>query len=218
MAEKIRIMLNPSNQFGNIGTDGISEAARMRGFASKIKSSILGSKYCNSFDVVITEEDKTDKLFLVSAHADNFRPHILAALHSNAGVAGATGVECYYYDGDNFTENISSRLCERTALVLGITNRGTKTSIDAGGLYHVDSIDWESFLIEAFFHSNANDVTKYKANETVLANEYAWILIDSCIKQFGLPFPVKEINPNVAQKAKILKMIDDLRTEVNKLA
>jgi N-acetylmuramoyl-L-alanine amidase len=217
MAEKLRIMLNPSNQFSNIGTDGISEAARMRAFALKIKSSIMGSKYCTSFDVVITGEDKTDSLKLVSNQADVFKPNLLAALHSNAGMPQATGVECFYYAGDNFTKNISIRLCERTALVLGISNRGAKTSVDAGGLYHVDTINWESILIETFFHSNANDVQKYKTNETALANEYAWIIIDSLSKQFGLPYPVLEVNPSVLQKAKVLKMIDDLKIEVSKL-
>ena len=183
----LKIMLNPSNQYDNVGNDGIVEAERSRDFAERIKSKIIGD---TGFDVKITEKDVTDNLQAVVQQENAYKPHVFLSLHSNAGpINNASGVECYYYQGTEFTRKISERLVNATNEILNIPKRGVFTSSQApdGGLYVVDRTTAPAMLIETFFHTSDADIDAYKRNIDKLANEFAYILKDACIAEYGRP-------------------------------
>lgn len=185
----IRIMLNPSNQYSNIGNDGISEASRMRELANNIAKRIKG----NGFDTRITNADKSDNLQYVVEQENKYLPHLFISLHSNAGPENnAFGAESYYYAGDSIGLLLSKKLVSATADILNIPNRGVFKSGQApeGGLYVVDNTRSSAILVETFFHTDDKEILSYKINTDKLANEYAWIIKQVAIKYWGVPTSV----------------------------
>lgn len=221
MSYVLKIMLNPSNQYNNVDVYGVSEAARMRILANLIKDKLKKSDYSNSIDCIITPADASDNLNAVVELEHNYKPHIFLSPHLNGANGNASGTECWYYNGDAFGKRVASRLSASVASLIGITDRGAKVTLDApeGGIFVVDNTNSTGMLIECCFQDRKGDVDRFLASQDKVANQIAWILIDECMKQFGLltKNPTPQPQPSPAKNAQALKYIAEIEKNTSLL-
>lgn len=93
--------------------------------------------------------------------------------HFNAFNGKATGVEVWYYAGDNQAKIVATNLSKAIASALGITNRGAKATTD---LYVIRNSKGHTLLIEWCFIDNAADMKAWNANKTKAINAALQVL------------------------------------------
>lgn len=88
--------------------------------------------------------------------------------HLNAASPSATGVEVFYYGGDERARQRAAEISKTLSMIYGLPNRGAK---DGSGLYVIRNTQGSTLLIELGFISNANDLKQVldKRSEAVRA-------------------------------------------------
>lgn len=92
--------------------------------------------------------------------------------HLNAGPATATGVETLSAPKDY---NLGLQLCNSVASCLSIKNRGAKPE-DSGQHKRLAFVQAGGIILELFFITNKQDLSKYEQNKLKLAKEVADVL------------------------------------------
>lgn len=120
------------------------------------------------------------------------------AIHSNAGPSDATGVEIILSYQSLAHYKLAEDLTKTISKTLGIPNRGVKFRNRNNGNFETKAQasrytpNWygellnnkanAAMLVEAFFHTNSNDVRKFYANEDKLVKNVG----DTIARYFGL--------------------------------
>lgn len=134
--------------------------------------------------------------------------------HSNAGSAGATGVEIILSYQSKKYLNFANKLCFLISQVLGIKNRGVKfRNFNTGNFENAStanekSVNWYgelrgntakcAMIIEHFFHTNETDSRAYLKNKERLAIEITKLIAS----EFGIKekqMPQKTVSQSTNQ-------------------
>lgn len=115
---------------------------------------------------------------------ESLETDLLVEIHFNAvDNPFPSGVECFVQkDCTDFELQVAKDLCEATARVLGIPNRGVKTP----NLSHHPTIGIlertkvQAVLWEVCFMSNQGDVAAYREKQAELVKEVATIIANAC--------------------------------------
>lgn len=145
----------------------LSRAMNLRGM--KVRNDSDHERTGNVIRWVNQESDEND--FLIEIHfnaVDNPAP---------------SGVECFVQpDCTDFELQTAKTICEATARVLGIPDRGVKTP----NLSHHPTIGIlqrtkvQAILWEVCFMSNQDDVRAYREKQAELVKEVATIILNAC--------------------------------------
>lgn len=138
-------------------------------------------KNLDSTSVIQDKDSETN-----SQYQNRIKPgsgSVVFDIHFNSGPATATGVECFvnvadFKDKNSLSFKLAAEICELTARILKIKNRGVKaentsqhTKIGILNLKAGISVLWEVAFI-----SNENDMSQYQANKAQLTKEIASLL------------------------------------------
>jgi N-acetylmuramoyl-L-alanine amidase len=135
---------------------------------------------------VDTDDDNAALASVIQAIRQNARPEdLLLDIHLNAATPQAAGTECFVkVNASGRERNLAARICEATARILGIPNRGVKletaTRHQRLGILHTGV--GTSVLWEIFFLTNPIELAKYEQKREQLATEIAFILAEEASK------------------------------------
>ncbi|MDO5714900.1 MAG: N-acetylmuramoyl-L-alanine amidase [Tissierellia bacterium] len=173
----IKILLDPGHGAGsahNRGYIGGNEGDSNWDFHVKLRREL--EKY--SIKVGTTRPRKTDNPSLSARGKMGKGYDLFLSIHSNAAGSTATGSEVFDDTNPKYSnKKLASALTATCSSVLGIPNRGVKYKRRANGsnwygvLY--SNAAKNGMLLEMFFHTNRNDVAKFKAKQDELARELA---------------------------------------------
>nr|WP_317631384.1 N-acetylmuramoyl-L-alanine amidase [uncultured Flavobacterium sp.] len=152
---------------------GYKEADLMKAFRNKV---IL---YLNQkgYKVIPDKDHETN-----SQYQGRIKPgaaSVVVDFHANASAnQKASGVEAFIANKATAnSKEMAKQLCEVTATILGITNRGVKTpEQSARGTIGILNKQGTVCLMEMFFISNKSDLDKFLCGMDQLAKEYAKII------------------------------------------
>jgi len=100
----------------------------------------------------ICNEHKTDSdILLISLH------HNASDSFNDTGFGEATGIECYYYEKNNETKNLSEKITKDVSSSLGVKNRGAKANTD---FYILKNSLCDAILYEGLFMNSSIDIDK----------------------------------------------------------
>lgn len=104
---------------------------------------------------------------------------VVCEIHFNAANGSATGVEVLVQaDGDKMDKACAKELCDKSANLMGIKNRGVKSEADSHhGRLALMREQGIVVLIEVCFIDNPEDMKAYDKNFNTLALSYAQTLI-----------------------------------------
>ena len=101
---------------------------------------------------------KADLAFIVNA-ANNSGASRFVSVHFNASNGAGTGVEVWYYTGNETTKALAAKMSAALAKLMGIKDRGAKPTTS---LYVIKNTKLPAILIETCFGDNESDVKAYR--------------------------------------------------------
>lgn len=132
--------------------------------------------------------------------------------HMNAFNGKATGVEVWYYLGDQKGYQLANKLSSVISSALGLSNRGPKATTD---LYVVRETVGTTVLIEWCFIDNAYDMKQYRANKNKAINAVLNVLGYKAATTVNKPQAATNNKPqekNYYQSGNYFVALQDLRT------
>ncbi|HHW41260.1 MAG TPA: hypothetical protein GXX19_08950 [Syntrophomonadaceae bacterium] len=213
------IYLSASNQFGNVGADGVSEGERMHRLADDI-AGLLRKQ-----GIVVFRNEKHLTPWGITCDSNTKKPDLHVALHSNSsdnahrGQASGTETWTYRLAGTD-SARFGALLQKKIVGALGLPDRGLKDATVPGCRWdEVYRTKATAVLTEIFFHDNPRDIARFKERyqDVVVALAEAigdWFGIE--IKK-GEPSmgkgeprtgegPFKDLDPNRYSTRSILKL------------
>jgi N-acetylmuramoyl-L-alanine amidase len=173
-----KLYLSHSNQYQNIGIDGVSEAEHMQRLADKV------IKYLAPYHKIEVRVNSS-KMTLTETIADSnwWKPDFHLALHSNAMPApgSASGIEAWIHKGSRAGDRMADLVIPELSRILKLKIRRGKndpnskeTTVDSPGrLAEVDKTSAPACILEIYFHDNEKDNKAYLACEDLVAQTIA---------------------------------------------
>lgn len=154
---------------GSIGADNGKEKDRTLTLANKVASYLKNAGHTVT---VNTEKNSSGTWRFNNRNGYDYA----LSIHFNAFNGSATGTECWYKG----TQKKAGDLSSKVASVLGVNNRGAKSTTT---LYMMN-IGFDN-LIEICFHDNKSDLEKYNANIDKVAKAIADVINGSSTPSSG---------------------------------
>lgn len=211
-----KVYIDSSNQFENIGNDGISEAQRMRDFSDKVIWYLRHGKA--DIEIFTNTQDMSLQETINHANSIDFLDCYIAN-HSNASSSNARGYEIYYSNYPVFSSEskfLADCLWNRVTLISDI-DRGVypDTRLYSSGLAVCRDVRHISVLHELFFHTNNEDINEYNSKKEQYAKSVALGIYDFLGLQYIETQPsdifYRVITGSFKTKENAIKRVNDLK-------
>lgn len=139
-------------------------------------------------DVTVNDGTRASQILKeLAARTNSVKPDLSISIHLNAFNGVTNGTECYYYNGNAETKNLSTRICLELAS-LGLQNRGAKNS---SSLYVLKHITAPSIVVETYFCDSIRDCRLMEGKE----KEIAQAIAKGVAEKYGL---IQQTGPTIS--------------------